>query len=185
MPLNVEDGKHMLQLLTSRYNDRHWRKKIEKTLSLPQSGVSDDFQRTIFVYLKQALKAYKSRRADLDSWIVGGFPTQEAIERAKFKPELVGPSVTKDDVAFLGSDPGLDVDEAWWEDMLVNWFEIPEEEKPEEETLEEEKPEEELAKAHKAGDSKEAGAKKAPSQGQVSGERREAADKTKNTKEAD
>lgn len=128
MPLNAEDGKRMLQLVTSRYNDRHWRKKIEKTLSLPQSGVSDELQRTIFLYLKQSLKAYKSRRADPDSWIVGGFPTQEAIERAKFKPELVGPSVTKDDVAFLGSDPGQAVDEAWWEDMLVSWFEVPEEE---------------------------------------------------------
>ncbi len=147
MPLNAEDGKRMLQLLTSRYNDRHWRKKIEKTLSLPQSGVSDDFQRTIFVYLKQALKAYKSRRADLDSWIVGGFPTQEAIERAKFKPELVGPSVTKDDVAFLGTDPGPEVDEAWWEDMLVSWFEVPEEEEEKTPEDSEGEPEEAAAKA--------------------------------------
>lgn len=128
MPLDAEASKKMLQLLTARYNDRHWRKKIEKTLSLPPSGVADQVPRAIFLYLKQALKAYKSRRADPDSWIVGGFPTQEAIERAKFKPELVGPGITKDDVAFLGSDPGPEVDEAWWEDMLVTWFEVPEKE---------------------------------------------------------
>ncbi len=41
MPLDAELGKAMLQLITSRYDDRHWRKKIEKTLSLPQSGVSE------------------------------------------------------------------------------------------------------------------------------------------------
>jgi hypothetical protein len=40
--------------------------------------------------------------------------------------------VTKDDVAILGTDPGSDVDQAWWEDMLVAWFEEPEpEESPE------------------------------------------------------
>ena len=44
MPLDAELGKAMLQLITSRYDDRHWRKKIEKTLSLPQSGVSDSIQ---------------------------------------------------------------------------------------------------------------------------------------------
>jgi hypothetical protein len=128
MALDPELGKQMLQLITSRYDDRHWRKKIEKTLSLPQSGVGDPIQQQIFTYFKIALKAYKSRRADPDSWIVGGYATREVIDRAKFQPTLVGPSVTKDDVAFLGSDPGQDVDEAWWDDMLVAWFEVPEEE---------------------------------------------------------
>ncbi|HXX73808.1 MAG TPA: hypothetical protein VEI50_01605 [Nitrospiraceae bacterium] len=128
MALDPELGKQMLQLITSRYDDRHWRKKIEKTLSLPQSGVGDPIQQQIFTYFKIALKAYKSRRADPNSWIVGGYATREVIDRAKFQPNLVGPSVTKDDVAFLGSDPGQDVDEAWWDDMLVAWFEVPEEE---------------------------------------------------------
>src|SRR5918996_2231985 len=139
MALDAEHGKKMLQLLTSRYNDRHWRKKIEKTLSLPQSGIGDEVQRQIFLYLKHALKAYKSRRADPDSWIVGGFATQEAIERAKFDPALVGPAITKDDVAMLGQDPGTDIDQAWWDDMLVAWFEQPETEtEPESEVSAEE-----------------------------------------------
>ncbi len=128
MALDSESGKKMLQLITSRYDDRHWRKKIEKTLSLPQSGVDDPVQQQIFMYLKLGLKAYKSRRADPDSWIIGGYATKEVIERAKYQPQLVGPSVGKDDVAFLGTDPGSDVDEAWWDDMLVSWFEQPEEE---------------------------------------------------------
>ncbi|HJT19180.1 MAG TPA: hypothetical protein VJ746_01840 [Nitrospira sp.] len=130
MPLDAELGKKMLQLVTSRYDDRHWRKKIEKILSLPQSGVGDPVQQQIFMYLKIGLKAYKSRRADPDSWIVGGYATKEVIERAKHQPHLVDSSVTKDDVAFLGSDPGTEVDEAWWEEMLVQWFDVPEEEKP-------------------------------------------------------
>jgi len=130
MPLDAELGKKMLQLVTSRYDDRHWRKKIEKTLSLPQSGVSDPTQQQIFMYLKVSLKAYKSRRADPDSWIIGGFATKEVIDRAKFQPHLVESAVTKDDVSFLGSDPGPDVDEAWWDEMLVQWFDVPEEEKP-------------------------------------------------------
>ena len=125
MALDVEQGKKMLQLVTSRYDDRHWRKKIEKTLSLPQSGVGDETQRHIFMYLKHALKAYKSRRADPDSWIVGGFATQEAIARAKFTPSIVEPSLTASDVDMLGMDPGPEVDEAWWDDMLVAWFEEP------------------------------------------------------------
>jgi len=33
-------------------------------------------------------------------------------------------------VVFLGTDPGEDVTEAWWEEMLVQWFDVPEEEKP-------------------------------------------------------
>jgi len=130
MALDSELGKKMLQLITSRYDDRHWRKKIEKTLSLPQSGVSDPSQQHIFMYLKVGLKAYKSRRADPDSWVIGGFATKEVIDRAKFQPQVVDASLTKDDVAFLGSDPGAEVDEAWWEEMLVQWFDVPEEDKP-------------------------------------------------------
>ncbi|HET9961275.1 MAG TPA: hypothetical protein VFQ34_02960 [Nitrospiraceae bacterium] len=130
MPLDAELGKKMLELITSRYDDRHWRKKIEKTLSLPHSGISDERQRQIFMYLKLGLKAYKSRRADPDSWILGGYATKEVIDRAKFQPHLVGQDITKDDVAFLGTDPGADVDETWWDEMLVAWFEEPEEEKP-------------------------------------------------------
>lgn len=126
MALDAEQGKRMLQLLTSRYDDRHWRKKIEKTLSLPVTGVGEGAQREMFLYLKHGLKAYKSRRADPDSWIVGGFATREVIERAKFNPATVGAAVTKDDVAILGVDPGSEVDETWWDEMLVAWFEEPE-----------------------------------------------------------
>lgn len=133
MPLDAETGKRMLQLLTSRHNDWHWRKKIEKTLSLPATGVGDETQRQIFMYLKHGLKAYKSRRADTDSWIVGGFHTTEVIHRAKYDPTVVGPAIRKEDVEYLATDPGPEVGEAWWEDMLVMWFEEPEEEKPEEE----------------------------------------------------
>ena len=130
MPLDAELGKKMLQLVTSRYDDRHWRKKIEKTLSLPQSGVSDPIQQQIFMYLKVGLKAYKSRRADPDSWILGGYATKEVIDRIKFQPKEVGTEVTKDDVEFLGKDPGNEVDEALWDEMLVQWFDVPEAEKP-------------------------------------------------------
>ncbi len=130
MPLDAVLGKQMLQLITSRYDDRHWRKRIEKTLSLPQSGVTDPVQQQIFMYLKHDLKAYKSRRADPDSWIIGGYATKEVINRAKFQPQLVGASLKQEDVAFLGTDPGEDVTEAWWDEMLVQWFDIPEEEKP-------------------------------------------------------
>jgi hypothetical protein len=126
MALDAEMGKKMLQLVTSRYDDRHWRKKIEKTLSLPPAGVGDDLQRQIFLHFKQGLKAYKSRRADPDSWIVGGYATQEAVARAKYNPTVIGASVRQDDVVFLGTDPGSDVDEAWWDEMLVAWFEEPE-----------------------------------------------------------
>ncbi len=128
MALDAEFGKHMLQLITSRYDNRHWRKKIEKTLSLPQSGVGDERQQQTFVYLKLNLKAYKSRRADPDSWILGGYATKEVIDRAKFQPHLVGPEMTAEDVAFLGTDPGPEIDEAWWEEMLVQWFGAPEDE---------------------------------------------------------
>ena len=130
MPLDAELGKKILQLITSRYDDRHWRKPIEKTLSLPHSGVGDPIQQQIFMYLKHGLKAYKSRRADPDSWIIGGYATKEVINRAKFQPQLVGSSITTDDVAFLGTDPGDDVTQTWWEEMLVQWFDVPEEEKP-------------------------------------------------------
>ena len=88
MSLDAELGKTMLQLITSRYEDRHWRKKIEKTLGLPQSGVGDEHQQQVFMYLKLNLKAYKSRRADPDSWILGGYATKEVIDRAKFQPHL-------------------------------------------------------------------------------------------------
>ena len=139
MPLDATLGKQMLQLITSRYDDRHWRKRIEKTLSLPQSGVADPTQQQIFIYLKLGLKAYKSRRADPDSWILGGYATKEVIDRAKFQPHLVGPMVKQDDVAFLGSDPGEEVTETWWDEMLVQWFDVPEEEKPTEEESESDK----------------------------------------------
>ncbi len=130
MALDAAFGKSMLQLITSRYDDRHWRKKIEKTLSLPHSGVGDERQQQIFMYLKLGLKAYKSRRADPDSWILGGYATKEVIDRAKFQPHLVGEGISAEDVAFLGVDPGPEIDEAWWEEMLVAWFGEPEAEKP-------------------------------------------------------
>ena len=133
MSLDAEFGKTMLQLITSRYEDRHWRKKIEKTLSLPHSGVGDEHQQQVFMYLKLNLKAYKSRRADPDSWILGGYATKEVIDRAKFQPHLVGEGISADDVAFLGVDPGPEIDEAWWEEMLVAWFGVPEEEESSEE----------------------------------------------------
>jgi hypothetical protein len=149
MALDAELGKIMLQLITSRYEDRHWRKKIEKTLSLPQSGVGDERQQQIFLYLKLNLKAYKSRRADPDDWILGGYATKEVIDRAKFQPHLVGQGMTAEDVAFLGVDPGPEIDEAWWEEMLVAWFGAPEEEAAEE-SKEEESPSETAAENHPA-----------------------------------
>jgi hypothetical protein len=128
MPLEPEDGAKALQLITSRYDAREWRKKIEKTLSLNPSGFKDDDQRKIFLYLKIGLQAYKSRRADPPSWIVGGYGTKEVIDRALFKPTVIDPEFTKEHVALLGKDPGEEVDSVWWDDMLVNWFEEPEEE---------------------------------------------------------
>ena len=128
MPLESEDGAKALQLITSRYNQREWRKKIEKTLSLNPSGFKDEDQRKIFLYLKIGLQAYKSRRADPPSWIVGGFATKEVIDRALFKPTVIDSEFTKAHVELLGKDPGEEVDKVWWEDMLVNWFEEPEEE---------------------------------------------------------
>ncbi len=127
MPLESEDGAKVLQLITSRYDQREWRKKIEKTLSLPPSGFKDEEQKKIFLYFKIGLQAYKSRRADPPSWIVGGFGTKEVIERARFKPSVISPEFTKEQVALLGQDPGDEVNQVWWEDMLVNWFEEPEE----------------------------------------------------------
>ena len=128
MALDADFGKTMLQLITSRYEDRHWRKKIEKTLSLPHSGVGDARQQQVFMYLKLELKAYKSRRADPDSWILGGYATKEVIDRAKFQPTVVGEGITLEDVSFLGIDPGPQIDETWWDEMLVAWFGAPEEE---------------------------------------------------------
>ncbi len=136
MPLEIEDGAKALQLITSRYNQREWRKKIEKTLSLPPSGFNDEAQRKIFLYLKVGLQAYKSRRADPPSWIVGGFGTKEVIDRALFKPTVIDPEFTKEHVGFLGEDPGAEVDLVWWDEMLVNWFEEPEEESAEDEDAE-------------------------------------------------
>ncbi|MCS6318076.1 MAG: hypothetical protein H8K05_09955 [Nitrospira sp.] len=146
MSLDAELGKTMLQLITSRYEDRHWRKKIEKTLGLPQSGVGDELQQQVFMYLKLNLKAYKSRRADPDSWILGGYATKEVIDRAKFQPHLVGEGISADDVAFLGVDPGPDIDEAWWEEMLVAWFGAPDDEEPTDEATAEEASTPEAAK---------------------------------------
>lgn len=146
MSLDAELGKTMLQLITSRYEDRHWRKKIEKTLGLPQSGVADELQQKVFMYLKLNLKAYKSRRADPDSWILGGYATKEVIDRAKFQPHLVGEGISADDVAFLGVDPGPDIDEAWWEEMLVAWFGAPDDEEPSDEATAEEAATPEAAK---------------------------------------
>ena len=128
MPLDVEDGVKALQLVTSRYDQRVWRKKIEKILSLPPSGFEDAAQRNIFIYFKHQLQAYKSRRADPPSWIVGGYATKEVVDRARHRPTDINPDMTEADVSFLGIDPGADVDEVWWEDMLVKWFETPEEE---------------------------------------------------------
>ena len=122
MPLDAYDGAKVLQLMTSRFNQREWRKKIEKTLSLPPSGMKDELQRKIFLHLKLNLQAYKSRRADPPTWIVGGFGTQEVIDRVRFNPNAIDSSVTKDEVEFLGVDPGKEIDEVWWEEMLVKWF---------------------------------------------------------------
>ena len=136
MPLEPEDGAKALQLITSRYNQREWRKKIEKTLSLPPSGFNDEVQRKIFLYLKVGLQAYKSRRADPPAWVVGGFGTKEVIDRALFQPTVIDPEFTKEQVALLGQDPGEEVDMVWWDDMLVNWFEEPEEEVEEDQASE-------------------------------------------------
>lgn len=127
MALDVHDGAKALQLITSRFNQREWRKKIEKTLSLPPSGMQDEVQRKIFLHLKLNLQAYKSRRADPPSWIVGGFATQEVIERIRFNPKVIDPSFTTKEVEFLGVEPGEDINAGWWEEMLVKWFEEPEE----------------------------------------------------------
>ena len=127
MPLDTEDGAKALQLITSRYDKREWRKKIERTLSLRSNGLDDEVQRRIFMHLKINLQAYKSRRADPPSWIVGGYATKEVIDRAKHRPAEIDPSMTPEQVAFLGVDPGDEVDLGWWEDMLVKWFEEPEE----------------------------------------------------------
>ena len=128
MPLDATEGKKALQLITTRYNQREWRKKIEKMLSLPPSGIEDDVQRKVFLYLKLGLQAYKSRRADPPSWIVGGFATKEVIDRARFNPAVIDESMTQDDVMLLGVDPGDDVNEVWWDEMLVRWHVNPEDE---------------------------------------------------------
>ena len=154
MPLDVEDGVKALQLVTSRYDQREWRKKIEKTLSLTPNGFEDAAQRKMFVYLKLQLQAYKSRRADTPSWIVGGYGTKEVIDRARFRPTDIDPDMTEADVSFLGVDPGAEVDEVWWEEMLVKWFETPEEEleEPDEEFDEEAEAEPEASSEDHPGD---------------------------------
>ncbi|GJL55417.1 MAG: hypothetical protein NPIRA02_25490 [Nitrospirales bacterium] len=128
MPLDATDGEKALQLITSRYNQREWRKKIEKMLSLPPSGLNDDVQRKVFLYLKLGLQAYKSRRADAPSWIVGGFATKEVIDRARFKPAVIDEALSAEDVKLLGVDPGEDVNEVWWDEMLIRWHINPEDE---------------------------------------------------------
>ena len=153
MPLEPEDGAKALQLITSRYNQPKWRKKIEKTLSLNATGFKDDDQRKIFLYLKVGLQAYKSRRADPPSWIIGGFATKEVIDRALFKPTVIDPAFTNEHVAFLGKDPGEDVDNVWWEEMLVNWFEEPEEESEDDEEAESSEDVEETTKIDESADS--------------------------------
>ena len=154
MPLDVEDGVKALQLVTSRYDQRGWRKKIEKTLSLTPNGFEDTAQRKMFVYLKLQLQAYKSRRADAPSWIVGGYGTKEVIDRARFRPTDIDPDMTEADVSFLGVDPGAEVDEVWWEEMLVKWFETPEEdlEETDEEADEEAEAEPEASSEDHPGD---------------------------------
>ena len=153
MPLELEDGAKALQLITSRYNQREWRKKIERTLSLPPSGFSDEAQRKIFLYLKIGLQAYKSRRADPPSWIVGGFATKEVIDRALFKPTVIDPEFSQEHVELLGKDPGEEVDKVWWEDMLVNWFDEPEEEGEDEEDTESSEDSESVADVDESSDS--------------------------------
>lgn len=138
MALDVEDGVKALQLISSRYDARDWRKKIEKTLSLPPSGLSDETQRKIFMHLKVELQAYKSRRADAPSWIVGGYATKEIIDRARHRPTDISPALTEEQVNMLGVDPGPEVDQGWWEEMLAKWFEEPEEENEDEATEDEE-----------------------------------------------
>ena len=56
MALDADLGKKMLQLLTSWYNDRQWRKKIENTRGLPAIAVPDESHRQVFLYLKQGWK---------------------------------------------------------------------------------------------------------------------------------
>ena len=157
MPLDTHDGAKVLQLMTSRFNQRAWRKKIEKTLSLPPRGMEDELQRKIFLHFKLNLQAYKSRRADPPSWIVGGFGTQEVIDRARLNPKVIDPNMTMDQVELLGVDPGEEIDEVWWKDMLVKWFEEPEEDQEEtpDQAQDEETPEEDGQKSLSPKDAKE------------------------------
>ena len=87
----------------------------------------------------------RTRRSGISlsiSNIVGGYATKEVVDRARHRPTDINPGMTEADVSFLGVDPGADVDEVWWEDMLVKWFETPEEEleEPDEESEEEPDP---------------------------------------------
>ena len=101
-------------------------------LSLPPSGLDDDVQRKVFLYLKLELQAYKSRRADAPSWIVGGFATKEVIDRARFKPTVIDENISEEDVKLLGVDPGEEVNDVWWDEMLIRWYVNPEDEEFEE-----------------------------------------------------
>jgi len=62
MPLDTEDGAKALQLITSRYDAREWRKKIEKTLSLPPKGMEDEVQRKIF-----CISSWRCKRINHDA----------------------------------------------------------------------------------------------------------------------
>jgi hypothetical protein len=63
--------------------------------------------------------------------------------------DVILPRLDPDDVAFLGVDPGPDIDEAWWEEMLVAWFGAPEEEEAPE-SAEEDAPSETAAESNPA-----------------------------------
>ena len=58
-----------------------------------------------------------------------------ATQRAR-QAALPPPEQLRTDLAQAGQvespqvDPGEEVTEAWWDDMLVQWFDVPEEEKP-------------------------------------------------------
>ena len=75
---------------------------------------------------------------------------QQVIDRVKATPSVAGSSLTEANVANLGVDPGDEVNEAWWEDMLAAWFDEPEPE-PTEQSSEEATPEEKTASEDRSG----------------------------------
>jgi hypothetical protein len=86
-------------------------------------------QQQIFKYLKHGLKANKSRLAR------SGFLNYRWLchERNHQPSEIYswsGHPSSKRMRPFWGADPGDDVPQAWWEEMLVQRFDVPEEEKP-------------------------------------------------------